>query len=49
MKIYNNLLETVGNTPLVKISKFDKSYFIVSVVRQLISFDEQEHQFDYEY
>ncbi len=23
MKIYNNLLETVGNTPLVKISKFD--------------------------
>ena len=33
----------------LKISEIDKSYLIVSVLPQLISFFEQEHQFDYEY
>ena len=39
----------LGRMKKLKISEIDKSDIIVSVLSQLISFFEQEHQFDYEY
>ena len=39
----------LGSLKKLKISEIDKSDVVVSVVPQLISFFEQEHQFDYEY
>ena len=39
----------LGRMKKLKISEIDKSDLIVSVVSQLISFFEQEHQCDCEY
>ena len=39
----------LGRMKKLKISEIDKSDVVLSLVTQLISFFEQEHQFDYEY
>ena len=39
----------LGRIKKLKFSEIDKSDVVVSVVPQLISFFEQEYQFDYEY